>query len=65
MEKCKKCAKQLSINELGLNYKLISRELNEFECIDCLSKTLKISKETLLKQIKYYISQGCELFSKE
>ena len=65
MEKCKTCSKKLSINELGLNYKLISRELKEFECIDCLGKTLKISKETLLGQIKYYIAQGCELFSKK
>ena len=65
MELCKNCKRKLSINELGLNQKLISKDVETFLCIDCLSKTMNISKETLEKQIKYYISIGCELFSKD
>ncbi len=65
MEKCCKCSKTISINEIGLNMKLISREPKEYYCIDCLADKLKTTKKTLEEQIEYYISIGCEMFSKE
>ena len=65
MEKCCKCNKEISLNEIGLNMKLVNREPIEYYCIDCLADKLKTTKETLEEQIKYYISIGCEMFSKD
>lgn len=65
MSKCKECGKNVSINEMGLNYKMISRELDEFLCIDCLAKKFNLSKKLLEDKIDYFISIGCEMFSKD
>ena len=62
MSECAKCKSKISIDEIGLNLKLISRELDEYLCIDCLSEKFNLSREILERKIEYYKSIGCELF---
>ena len=65
MSVCKECNEKISIDEIGLNLKLISREVDDYLCINCLAKRLNISKKSLEDKIVYYKSIGCELFSKD
>ncbi len=62
---CKQCQKHLIPDEVGLNYKLISRECTEFLCIHCLSIAFGVTEEILQNKIKQYKRQGCLLFTPE
>ena len=60
--KCKNCKKVLSMNEIGLYKKMISRMAEEFSCKECLAVELKCSTTYLDKKIAQFISQRCLLF---
>lgn len=62
MSECKECKAKISTDEIGLNLKLISRELDEYLCIDCLAKKYKLSRKILEEKIDYYKSIDCQLF---
>lgn len=59
---CSKCGKQLSKNEIGLNKKMISRNVIEFLCIDCLASYLGTTSEILEDKIEQFKEEGCDLF---
>jgi uncharacterized protein YlaI len=54
--------KDLSKNEIGLNKKLLGREVKVFYCIDCLANELGLTAEKLLEAIENFKEQGCVLF---
>lgn len=61
--KCRSCGKTpLSRDEIGLNKKLVHRELKEFFCVDCLAAYFDSDPETLLEKIAEFKRQGCTLF---
>lgn len=64
---CCECDKKLVKDEVALSQKLLGTEIDEFYCIDCLSKYLECSKEDL--EIKYRSSKNravpCFFNSKE
>jgi hypothetical protein len=63
VKNCYICNKEnLSKNEIGLNKKLLGRQVSRFYCIDCLAKYLEVSSEELLAKIEEFSSQGCVLF---
>jgi len=63
VEKCRVCEKKpLSKNEIGLNKKLVHRELKEFFCIACLADYFEISVDDLMEKIEEFKQQGCTLF---
>lgn len=63
MSKCYVCGKEsLSKNEIGLCKKLISKDIKEYYCIDCLAEYLEVNKEELLNKIEEFKEEGCTLF---
>lgn len=62
-DKCLKCGKTLSFNEIGLYRKMVNRGATEFLCISCLAEHFKISQEDLRAKIEYFRKSGCTLFT--
>ncbi|MFI3250957.1 MAG: hypothetical protein R3Y07_08340 [Eubacteriales bacterium] len=45
-----------------MNKKLVSSEMKEFLCLDCLSESFGCDREDLEIKIEEYKEQGCTLF---
>jgi len=60
---CYVCGKHdLPRNEIGLNQKLIAKDITKFHCLECLADYLDISVEDLEDRIQEYKEAGCTLF---
>jgi hypothetical protein len=60
---CYSCNKQfLDKNEIGLNKKLLGRNVKMFFCLNCLANDLEITPEELIAKIEEFKAQGCTLF---
>ena len=60
---CKKCGAKLGSDDIAINQKLISRDCEEFFCIDCLAEYYKVTREVIQARIDYYRRSGrCTLF---
>ena len=60
---CFICGKEkLTFNEVGLNKKLIGKEIKRFHCIKCLAEYLDVSVEELKERIIEFKEAGCILF---
>lgn len=62
---CKKCAKKLSPDEIGIHRRLVDMQATDFFCIECLSKYFGCSIEIINKKIEQYKKLGCGLFPEE
>ena len=62
MDKCFKCDRELSSDEIALYKKLIGISAESFMCISCLAEYLNCSVEALEKKIEQFRAQGCYLF---
>ena len=65
MNKCKKCEKQLTFDEVALYKRLCGKFSEEFFCIACLAEHFKVSEELLRDKIKQFRTDGCMLFIKD
>jgi hypothetical protein len=62
-KKCFACGKdQLTNDEVGINKKMIGRDIKKFYCIDCLAEYFCVTKDDLLAKIEEFKGQGCTLF---
>ena len=60
---CFACGKkQLSRDEVGINKKMIGRDVKRFYCLDCLAAYLEVTTDALLAKINDFKEQGCKLF---
>jgi hypothetical protein len=60
---CFICGKEnLTRNEIGLNKKLIGRNVEKFHCLYCLADYLDISIDDLEERILEFKDSGCALF---
>jgi len=60
---CFICGREnLSHIEIGLNKKLIKRNIEKFMCMQCLADYLEISTEDLAERIQEFKNAGCALF---
>ncbi len=64
-DRCKKCGRILTMDEIGLNKKMVSRMAEEFWCKDCLAEEYKCSTHYLDRKIAQFKAQGCLLFDLE
>ena len=61
---CIACGKSdLTKNEIGINQKLISEDVENFYCLDCFADYLGVSVQDILDKIEEFKDEGCKLFS--
>ncbi len=60
--KCCVCESGLDKNAVGLNKKLLGRNISRFFCIGCLAIHLDLSVDDLYEKISEFKDQGCTLF---
>ncbi len=62
-KECVVCGKKpLSKDEIGLNKKLLGKELVNFYCMNCLAEYLDCTVDDLNEKIEEFKAEGCELF---
>lgn len=59
---CIDCNKVLCKDEIALNKKLISIDIEEFQCLECMSISMNCDIEDLQTKIEEFKEQGCTLF---
>lgn len=60
---CIACGKkQLDKDTIGINKKLLGKEITKFYCMDCLADYLGCTVEELLEKIEEFKAEGCTLF---
>lgn len=60
---CAYCDKEkLSQNEIGLNKKLIHRQIERMMCRACIAKYFEMKEVELQEMIEDFKRQGCKLF---
>ncbi len=60
---CAYCGKEnLSKNNIGLNKKLIHRQIERMMCLTCMAGYFETTEEELQEMIEGFKLQGCELF---
>lgn len=59
---CVNCEQKVSKNEIGLNKKLISKNVKHYLCINCLAKYLDTTTDALNEKIEEFKEEGCTLF---
>lgn len=64
MAECVICGKQrLDKNTVGINKKLLGKDVENYYCIDCLADYMECSVEDLLEKIEEFKAEGCILFN--
>lgn len=60
---CVACGKlKLDKDTIGINKKLLGKDVNNFYCMDCLADYLNTTVEELLVKIEEFKEEGCTLF---
>ena len=62
IDNCIDCGCRLTKDEVALNKKLISLDLKEYRCLQCLSVSFGCEVEDLQIKIDEFKEQGCTLF---
>lgn len=62
MKKCYLCEARLDKDTIGLNKKLLDKDLSRFLCMDCLAVHLDVDVEDLREKISEFKEQGCKFF---
>jgi transcription elongation factor Elf1 len=63
MYTCVSCAQQnLSKDTIGINKKLLGKDIKNFYCMNCLAEFLDCTVEDLLDKIEEFKEEGCTLF---
>ena len=60
---CLACGKKdLDKDTIGINKKLLGKEIKKFYCMDCLADYLECTVDDLLEKIEEFKEEGCSLF---
>lgn len=60
---CVACGKKnLDRNTVGINKKLLGKDISNFYCMDCLAEYLECTVDELLDKIEEFKAEGCKLF---
>ena len=54
--------KDLSKETIGINKKLLGKNINYYYCLDCLADYLECTVEELIDKIEEFKAEGCKLF---
>ena len=62
--KCVKCGKPLTSDDIGASKKLINRGMTkDFLCVSCLAEKYGVTEERIIEKIEYWRESGCLLFA--
>ncbi len=62
-KECLACGKApLDKDTIGINKKLLGKEIKKFYCMDCLADYLGCTVDDLLEKIEEFKEEGCDLF---
>lgn len=61
-KQCIDCGKMLIKDEIALNKKLIAPDIDEFQCLECMSTSFNCDVKDLRIKIDEFREQGCSLF---
>ena len=62
-KECLACGKkQLAKDTIGINKKLLGKDIKTFYCMDCLADYLGCTVEDLQEKIEEFKEEGCTLF---
>jgi len=61
-KKCRDCGRLLTKDEVALNKKLISPDVQKFQCLECMSESFSCDVADLKIKIDEFKEQGCTLF---
>ncbi|MCI8555503.1 MAG: hypothetical protein HFI85_02905 [Clostridia bacterium] len=53
----------LNKNTIGINKKLLGKDIKNYYCMDCLAEYLGVTVQELYDKIEEFKEQGCKLFS--
>lgn len=60
---CSACGKEnLNKDTIGINKKLLGKDVGNFFCMDCLANYLGVTVDDLNDKIEEFKEQGCTLF---
>ena len=60
---CFVCGKtDLSKDEVGLNKKMLGRDIKQCYCLDCFAEYFDVTTNELLAKVEEFKEQGCLLF---
>lgn len=60
---CIMCGKSnLDKDTIGINKKLLGKEIQNFYCMECLAEYLECTVQDLLDKIEEFKEEGCTLF---
>ena len=60
---CAYCGKEkLTKDEIGLNKKMIHRQIERMMCVRCMAACFETTEEELRERIEWFKRQGCALF---
>lgn len=60
---CLACGKKrLEKNTIGINKKLLGKNIDRFYCMECLADFLGCTVDDLLEKIEEFKEEGCSLF---
>ena len=62
--KCVNCGRtDLDKNTIGINKKLLGKDVSTYYCMDCLADYLGCEVQDILDKIEEFKEEGCKLFS--
>ena len=59
---CRRCGKELNMDDFGLSRKMIHRATIQCFCVECLADHFELPAKILYEQIERYRAAGCSLF---
>lgn len=61
-ERCEKCGRVLTQDDIGFYKKMVNRGASSFWCIECVSTYFGLTTEKAHDMIERFRKQGCTLF---
>lgn len=63
MIECVACGKkELDKDTIGINKKMLGKDITNFYCMNCLAEYLECTVDELLDKIEEFKAEGCKLF---
>ena len=59
---CKKCGREVTHDEMAMNWKMLNRGATTYFCLTCLAEYFKVDEQNLKDKMEYFRKMGCKLF---